>query len=326
VAVTGARTFLGREVLRRLDADPRYHAVLALDVEDPGIAGDTIRFEHVDLTVPTVGAQLLSILRDHRIDTVVHGAYLTFPTHAHAWAHELEDVGTMHVLDACAAARPARLIQLSTTLVYGANPDNPNFISEDRRLVSRGAGFIGDKVRADLQTGRFAEDNRDVATAQLRFAPLLGPTVDGLFTRFFRPPAAPVMMGFDPLMQFVHEHDAVVALKACIDREPPVRGPVNVVGRGVLPYTTVLALMGKLRLPVPHLVARSVARAAWSTQLGKTPPVLLDFLRYQCVADGRRAQQTLGFRAEYDQRQIALDFLGVTGEDGIVDLAQAGVP
>jgi hypothetical protein len=83
--------------------------------------------------------------------------------------------------------------------------------------------------------------------------------------------------------------------------------------------------MGKVRWPIPHWMARSLARAMWTTQLARTPPVLLDFLRYQCVADGSRAKAAIGFRAEYDQKQIALDFLGITGEDGAVDLAQAGV-
>src|SRR5688572_14063241 len=116
VAVTGACTFLGSELIKMLEADPTCARVLALDVRRPDLPADLVKVEHhpIDLTVPTVGTQLAALLRD--VDTVVHGAFLSFPTHAASWAHELEDVGTMHLLDACAQVAPARIVVVSTTM------------------------------------------------------------------------------------------------------------------------------------------------------------------------------------------------------------------
>ena len=42
VAVTGACTFLGGELLRRLGEDPRYTRVLALDVRPPPQVGGKV--------------------------------------------------------------------------------------------------------------------------------------------------------------------------------------------------------------------------------------------------------------------------------------------
>jgi hypothetical protein len=50
VAVTGACTFLGTELLRRLEEDPRYSRVLALDVRPPANLGGKIEFVQIDLT------------------------------------------------------------------------------------------------------------------------------------------------------------------------------------------------------------------------------------------------------------------------------------
>ena len=94
------------------------------------------------------------------------------------WAHELEDVGTMHVLNACAGVEPRRLVMISTTLVYGAHPKNPNFLTEDSELRGhRDSRFVNDKVRAEKQVQRFAREHPDVSTCVLRFAPILGPLV-----------------------------------------------------------------------------------------------------------------------------------------------------
>lgn len=318
VAITGACHFLGTELIKRLEEDATCARVLALDIRKPDIPLEKTEFHHIDLTVPGVDRALARLLQDNQVDTLVHAAFLSFPTHASEWAHELEDVGTMHVLNACAKASPARFILVSSTLVYGASPANPNFLSESDRLKGHPRSrFITDKVGAERQVWRFAEEHPGVQVAVLRFAPILGPTIDNMFTRFFSRPMAPVMMGYDPLLQFVHESDAVIALKLAVDRN--VAGPFNIVGKGVLPYKTVLALMGRLPLSMPHLLARPLAKAMWVTQLADTPPSFLDFLRFLCVADGERAKRELGFVARFGIKRTALDFAGVAADDGAPD-------
>ena len=323
IAVTGACTFLGGELLRRLEEDPRYGKVLALDVRPPALTpGGKVEFVKLDLTQPTVDGELATLLHRHAVDTFVHGAFLSHPTHAVEWAHELEDVGTMHVLNACAGVEPRRFVMISTTLVYGAHPKNPNFLLEDAELRGhRDSRFVNDKLRAEKQVQRFAREHPDVEVCILRFAPILGPTISNMFTRFFARPIAPVMMGHDPLMQFVHEQDAAYALRRAV--ESRAIGPFNIIGKGVLPYTTVLALLGRVPVPMPQLVARQLSKVLWATQLSGSPPSFLDFLLYLCVADGTRARRELGFAPQLSIKRTVLDFLGVAPEDGATDAASA---
>ncbi|HEX7839152.1 MAG TPA: NAD-dependent epimerase/dehydratase family protein [Kofleriaceae bacterium] len=323
VAVTGACTYLGGELLRRLEEDRRYARVLALDIRPPAVLpGGKTEFVKIDLTQPTIDSELAILLERHAIDTFVHGAFLSHPTHASEWAHELEDVGTMHVLNACAGVEPRRFVMISTTLVYGAHPKNPNFLTEDAELRGhRDSRFVNDKVRAERQVQRFAKEHPRVEVAILRFAPILGPTVSNMYTRFLSRPVAPVMMGHDPLMQFVHEHDAAFALQRAV--ESHATGAFNIVGKGVLPYTTVLAMLGRVPLPMPQLVARQLTKILWTTQLVGSPPSFLDFLLYLCVADGTRAHRELGFSPRLSIKRTILDFLGISPEDGATDVATA---
>jgi len=325
VAITGACTFLGTELCRRLEEDARYGRILALDVRRPPIAdapGSKIEFVQIDLTQPTIDGDIATLLDGEGVDTVVHGAFLSHPTHAAEWAHELEDVGTMHVLNACASSGPRRLVMVSTTMVYGAHPKNPNFLTEDAELRGhRDSRFINDKVKAEKQAARFAKENPGTEVCVLRFAPILGPTVSNLFTKFYSRPFAPVMMGHDPLLQFVHEHDAAWAMKRAVDSH--ATGPFNIVGKGVLPYTTVLAMMGRVPAPMPYLIARGLSKALWATQVFDSPPTFLDYLTYTWVADGGRARRELGFSARLGIKRTILDFLGVAPEDGATDVARA---
>src|SRR6185436_14644565 len=157
----------------------------------------------------------------------------------------------------------------------------------------RDSRFVNDKLRAEKQVQRFASEHPAVEVCILRFAPILGPTVSNMYTRFFTRPVAPVMMGHDPLMQFVHEQDAANALQKAV--ESSATGAFNIVGKGVLPYTTVLAMLGRVPLPMPQIIARQLTRVLWTTQLVGSPPSFLDFLLYLCVADGGKARSGLGF-------------------------------
>src|SRR5205085_6239472 len=103
-----------------------------------------------------------------RLASFVYLSVLSRPTHAAEWAHELEDVGTMHVLNACAGVAPRRLVMISTTLVYGAHPKNPNFLTEESELRGhRDSRFVNDKVRAEKQVQRFAREHPEVEVCVL---------------------------------------------------------------------------------------------------------------------------------------------------------------
>jgi UDP-glucose 4-epimerase len=142
-----------------------------------------------------------------------------------------------------------------------------------------------------------------------------------MYTRFLSRPLAPVMMGHDPLMQFVHEQDAAFALQKAVDSH--ATGAFNIIGKGVLPYTTVLALLGRVPIPMPKLLARQLTKVLWTTQLVGSPPSFLDFLQYLCVADGGKARRELGFAAQFSIKRTILDFGGVAPEDGATDISRA---
>jgi len=128
------------------------------------------------------------------------------------------------------------------------------------------------------------------------------------------------MMGHDPLLQFVHERDAAFALVRAV--ESNATGVFNIVGKGVLPYTTVLALLGRVPVPMPQLVARPVLRLLWATQLIGSPPSFIGFLLYLCVADGARARKELGFIPRLSIKRTILDFGGIRPEDGATDVSR----
>jgi UDP-glucose 4-epimerase len=308
VAVTGAGGFLGSNLVGLLEEDERIGRVLAIDVKAPTTGGTKTRYYDVDLTQPAAEARVAEILAAERAEAVAHLAFLSSPTYATAWAHELESVGTMHVTVAARAAHVRKLVLWSQTSLYGAHPSNPNFLTEKHPLRAPASEpFFADKIEAEEQARKLAQRSPGAVVTVLRTAPILGPTVKNAFTHYLAHRLVPTMMGFDPLLQFLHEVDAIAALHLALLRDVP--GTFNIVGDGVLPLSTVIKLAGRVAVPIPHPLAETVAALGWVAQLVDTPPAFLKYLRFLCVADGQKARAVMGFRPAYTSREALLDFV-----------------
>ncbi|MGZ3420249.1 MAG: NAD-dependent epimerase/dehydratase family protein [Polyangiales bacterium] len=307
VALTGAASFLGRNLIGVLEEDASVSRIVAIDIAAPVTAGSKTRFYEVDLTQPAAEIRMAEILSAESVDTVVHLAFLASPSHATAYAHELESVGTMRVITAARSARVRKLVQWSTTLLYGARSSNPNFLTERHPLRARqDEPFFADKISAEGEAQKFAARERGTVVTVLRTAPILGPTVTNYLTRYLARKVVPTMMGFDPLVQFLHEVDAISAFKRAIDRDVP--GVFNIVAEGVLPLSTVVKLSGRLDVPVPHPFARPMLNTLWVAHLAEAPSSFIDYLRFLCVADGEKARREFGFVATYTTREALVDY------------------
>jgi len=307
VAVVGASSFLGGNLIALLEEDYRTRRIIALDSDARATRSSKTRAYPFDLTDPKADARLAEVLAAERVDTLVHVSFLSAPSYAAAWAHELESVGTRHAMVAARHAQVRKVVLWSQTVLYGAHPSNPNFLTEQHPLrASRKEPFFADKMEAEAEVLRFADRVPGSVVTILRTAPLLGPTVQNYLTRFLSRRIVPTMMGFDPLLQFVHEVDAIAAFKLAIDRNVP--GIFNIVGDGVLPLSTVIKLAGRVAAPIPHPLAETAIAVGWMAQLADAPPSFLKYLRFLCVADGKKAWETMGFRPAYTTREALLDF------------------
>jgi UDP-glucose 4-epimerase len=298
---------LGANLVGILEEDDAVRRIVCIDRKAPRTAGRKSRAYELDLTQPTAEERLSEIFSAEAVDTLAHLAFLASPTHTSAWAHELESVGSMHVLNACRRSNVRKVVVWSQTFLYGAHPTNPNFLSEKHPLrAPRHEPFFLDKIDAEQEALRFGQPGQGRTSTILRTAPILGPNVDTFLTRYLSRRFVPTVLGFDPLWQFVHEADAVAAFRLAVIRDAP--GVFNITGDGVLPLHTVLRLIGRSSIPLPPGLARTVVGALWLTQLGEAPPSFCDYLQYICVADGAQARRVLGFRPAYSSREAVIDF------------------
>src|SRR5205823_1048893 len=89
-------------------------------------------------------------------------------------------------------------------------------------------------------------------TVVLRICYTLGPSGHGTLASFLRGRFVPMVLGFDPLFQFIHEDDAAEAIALALTKK--LRGIYNVAGPQPLPLSVIAHEAGRRVLPLPEAV------------------------------------------------------------------------
>ncbi len=307
VAITGLGTFLGRRLAERLAGTQPEVDLVGLDLRRPYGLSARVGFHPLDLTIPTADGHLADIFRKEEVDTVVHTAFRKEPSSNLEEDHELETIGSLHILNACAAAEVRRLVVASTTMVYGPRPDNPNFLTESHPLHGHPAAHcVQDRVEMETLVAAWAAAHPATRVTVLRPCWIMGPNYVDSVVRYFSLPVVPMLLGYDPLMQFVHEEDCLRAFETAILHSHP--GVFNVVGRGVLPLSTILRAGRRRVLRIPAAILYRLRYYPSQTQTGDPPEGFYDYLRYLWVADGERGWAAFG-EPEYSTREAWMSFV-----------------
>ena len=188
---------------------------------------------------------------------------------------------------------------------------NSAFLTEEQALHGcPRSGEIRDMVEIEAFGNGFRRQVPSMTLTTLRFPSIVGPTADTPMTRFLRQTWAPVLMGFDPMMQVIHEEDVTGALVHAVANDVP--GVFNVAAEGVVPLSQLMSLAGKFAVPIFHLFAYwgNNLLAGSGRPAGRFLPVELDYIRFPWVGDLTKMRSRLGFVPRYTAAEALREFAG----------------
>ncbi len=285
--------------------------MLGLDRTRPPGLPSQVRFRPLDLMAPDAAARLAELLQREGVEVVVHLAFRRWPGAGPTGQRGLDVFGSRQVLRACAAQRLAQLVVAGTTQCYGAHPDNPNYLSEQHALRGHPAApSVQDRCEVERLVADFAAREAQTATTVLRCCWTLGPEAAGPVARWLSRPLVPTLLGYDPLLQLLHERDCLAVFEqAALSPHP---GVFNIVAPGVAPLSVLLGAAGKRALPLPAPLLQGLSAVARRAGPGLLTPQLPDggpdTLRYLWVADGAKGWAEFG-RPVYSTRETWAAFV-----------------
>jgi UDP-glucose 4-epimerase len=303
VLITGLSHYWGGRLAQALEAFPEIEAIIGVDTREP-----TRELERTEFVkVSNQHSLIQRIVKAAAIDTVIDTRLVVDSiATSRSEAHENNVIGTMNILAACTGpdSPVRRFVFKSSAHWYGSEQDDPAFFTEDMpRKHEPPTPIERDVVEAEAAVSDFADKRSSTVVTILRFANVLGSGVDTSHIRMFRLPMVPMILGFDPRYQFVHEEDVVHALEHAALYDLP--GIYNIGGDGVLALSEVISLLGKRPLPVLPPWGTNLAVGPLRRLGLRVPDEMLNQMRFGRGIDNRRFKAA-GFSYRYTSREAVL--------------------
>jgi UDP-glucose 4-epimerase len=287
VLITGAGGSLAQEVIARLKGTEK---IVAVDFRrrvqtDKGTPSYRVNYNN---------RAFEDIFRAHKIDAVIHIGRMGLFESDHTHRYNTNVLGTQKLLDLCVKYRVGQVVVLSTYFVYGASPFNPALITEDYPLkASELTMDLVDSVELENLATIYLWKYPSLNITILRPCNIAGPGVLNSMSLLLSRKIAPVLVGFSPMMQFIHLEDMALAIDLAYRKNIP--GIYNVTTHDWISYQEAVRLCGckKLYIPtIPKTLPQKVSRLLnWKA----FPSYLVNYYKYPVVIDGRSFSEKFGF-------------------------------
>jgi UDP-glucose 4-epimerase len=300
VLITGIAGKLGQSVANRLLGEG--HEVVGIDRRPWVGAPAAVTVYQEDIRKRAAE----DVFRKHKPDGVIHMATVTHLTAQSEDRYRINLHGTRAIFDHCHQYQAKAAVFVGRHTYYGASADSPLYHREDDPPMAVSTfPELADLVAADLYAGSALWRFPDLKTSVLRICYTLGPARVGTLAAFLRGPLVPMVLGFDPLYQFIHEDDSASAICAALDKQ--LRGVFNVAGPTPVPLSLLVKSTGRRGIPIPEPLFRF---ALGRVGLPKLPPGAVQHVKYAVTMDSSAFRQATGWSHRFGEDETMAAFKG----------------
>ena len=299
VLITGATGGFGKLLVKRLENDPAVNQIIGLSNEDldQGFEEEVQADEKFDLFKGDIRKKRVEEVfqKNKNLDVVVHLAYDNTPDHEGRDVEETNVFGTLRMIRLARKHNVKKFVYKSPTAIYGAMPDNPFRIKEDAPLRGdRNSPSIRNKIEADMTCQMNMHPGLVPQIVILRFCGVMGENVRSPLNTLLGGKIVPMVAGFDPLFQIIHETDVTEALALAVVN-PGASGIYNIAGKRTEPLSEVIGRLGRTGIPVLEPLLNTFYKAYFMLRAEHSFPFDLNYLKHSFAVDFTRARNELGF-------------------------------
>ena len=306
ILVTGASGYIAQKLIGALGAFPEVRSIIGIDIRPPTGGAQNFHFIKRD-----VRESLSDLLWQHKVDTVVHTAFVLPPIHDTKLMEDININGTRNVLFSSLKVGVKQFLYTSSTTAYGFHPDNLCPLKEDSPLRGND-DLVYSKTKKEIEK-IFGEldlpgNYPDTVLTILRACFVVGPAFDNPLARYLRKRFVFLPVKTQPL-QYAHEDDLIRAMILLLQKK---RGGVyNVAGDGLITFDEMIRLLGNTKISLPFALMYFLNKIAWSlrlTSISEFPSPTMNMLRYPWWAENGKLKKDLGFSYQYTTQAAFRDY------------------
>jgi len=296
VMITGAAGALAQQVINRLRDT---HNIVAVDFRKLTYHSDDIASYKIDFTK----RGFEDLFKHYEFDSVIHLGRISSSEETRMRRYNANVLGTQKLLDLSHKYGISNVIVLSTYHVYGASPYNPALIEETAPLkAAELTRDLVDSVELENLANIYLWRYPDLNITILRPCNIVGPGVRNTISSLLSSDYAPVLMGFSPIMQFIHIDDMADAVS--LAHKECKKGVYNVATNDWIAYQDALEYCGCTAVPIPSIPPALPKFITGLLSLKMFPSYLVNYFKYPVVINGENFNKTFGFKAKRPLKEI----------------------
>jgi UDP-glucose 4-epimerase len=310
--ITGGSGYIGGRLSEVLGARDETELIVDVDVNPPPRDYPKVDFVEGDVRD---AAAIRELLARHKIDALVHLAFLLNPIRDEERMYDIDVNGTEAVLRAASDAGTQQVLVTSSASAYGAFPDNPKPITEDWPV--RGVpdfSYARHKAEADRVCQLWAAQHPDRVMTIVRPAIVFGPDVDNFIIRgWTKARFMPLIDGHDAELQLVHNDDVADALIVLLDKR--AGGAFNLAADDTMSTRESAEMIGLKTKNMSLEKLHRQARLAWRFHLPgvEAPSGYVKFAAHPWVVSNERLR-ALGWQPKHSTREIFEETMRAKGK------------
>ena len=293
VLITGAAGNLAGLLIKKIISE-NFYRVIAVDTRPINLD-----CEHYQLDLRRKSA--LEILKQKKPNIIIHLGVARNP-HKH-W-QKRENIyffnldTTSQLLNLAKEVNCEKLIFVSSANMYGPSYATCGFLTEDAPLQGASkAPEFRDLVTIDMMMQSFFWKQPSTKTIIFRPCHIVGKHLQNAPTRYLSLETIPYILGFDPIMQLMHEKDMLKALMLALNSQ--AWGIFNLAGKDTAPLSMILQALNRKTIGLPQTLLKALMTTTFFSKKSSFPASELEHLKYSCLVDTTRACEILGFKPQH---------------------------
>jgi UDP-glucose 4-epimerase len=288
--------------MRALATDPRCKSIVGIDVRRPSTDLPGTVFHQAD-----VRHSITDILRQYRIESVVHTAFIVQPLRDTALAEDTNVNGSKNVFACCKAAEVSHFVHLSSATVYGFHLGSPTPFTEDQPLRAN-TGFVYGKQKQQIEEHliqHFQHGSPLITVVRPSF--LAGSAGGNPLLHYLSRRLAFLPRRTAPL-QLTHMTDIVEIIRLLLLKRIP--GVFNAGAEGALTVDEMCEKLRTIAVHIPYGALSACSEAAWRCRLSLAPGPswAMQLLRHSWVVSSERLTRETGHVFRHTTRATFEDF------------------
>jgi UDP-glucose 4-epimerase len=296
VLVTGAAGALSQQVINRLRGK---YQIVAVDFRELTFLSDDIPSYKIDFTKRVFE----DLFKTYAFDSVIHLGRISSSEETRLRRYNANVLGTQKLLDLSHKYGINNVIVLSTYHVYGASAYNPALIDETAPLKAAELTMdLVDSVELENLANIYLWRYPDLNITILRPCNIVGPGVKNTMSRLLSHNYSPALMGFSPIMQFIHIDDMADAIE--LAHKKCKRGVYNVAPNDWISYQEALDQCECTAIPIPSIPPSVPKMITRLISLKMFPSYLVNYFKYPVVINGKAFEEKFGFKPRRPLKEI----------------------